>query len=161
VYYFNGDAQQLRRVPLNGGESKPLAKAEIPDSSIIGVFDLSPDGRLLAYLVGVGETGTNQKIVLFNLTSETATQARVLEADQRISGRLQFTPDGKALAYPVRDKGVDDIWIQPLSGPSPGRKLTDFKSEQIADFHWSPDGKVLGVLRSDTDSDVILIQEKN
>src|SRR5215469_1458735 len=161
VYYFSGDTQQLRRVPLNGGESEPLAKAEIPDSTIIGLFGLSPDGRMLAYPVGVRERGTNQRIVLFNLTSETATQARVLEAHQRISGRVQFTPDGKALTYPVRDKGVDDIWVQPLSGQPPGRKLTDFKSEQIADFHWSPDGKVLAVLRSDSDSDVVLIQEKD
>jgi len=161
VYYFNGDTQQLRQVPLNGGESEPLATTEIPDSTIIGLFGLSPDGRLLAYPVVVGETGTNQKILVFNITSETATQARVLEADQRISGRVQFTPDGKALAYPVRDKGVDNIWIQPLSGSSLGRKITDFKSEQIIDFHWSPDGKVLAVLRSGTDSDVVLIQEKD
>ena len=161
VYYFNGDTQQLRQVPLNGGESEPLATTEIPDSTIIGLFGLSPDGRLLAYPVVVGETGTNQKILVFNITSETATQARVLEADQRISGRVQFTPDAKALAYPVRDKGVDNIWIQPLSGSSLGRKITDFKSEQIIDFHWSPDGKVLAVLRSGTDSDVVLIQEKD
>ena len=161
VYYFNGDAQELRRVPLNGGESQPLTNTLVPDSAIVGHFGLSPDGILLAYPVIVGGTGTNQKILIFNLSSETASRPRVLEAPQRISGGVQFTPDGKALAYPVRDKGVDNIWIQPLSESSLGRRITDFKSEQITDFRWSPDGKILAVLRSSTDSDVVLIQEKD
>jgi len=160
VYYFNGESQQLRRVPLNGGKSELLTKAEVPDSAIIGLYGVSPDGKLLAYPVLVGERGTNQKIVIFDLTSEPASQVRVLEADPRISGRVRFTPDGKAVAYPIRDKGADNIWIQPLNGVSIGQKLTGFTSEQIADFQWSPDGKTLGVLRSYADSDVVLIHEK-
>ena len=160
VYYFNGESQQLRRVPLNGGKSELLTKTEVPDSTIIGLYGVSPDGKLLAYPVLVGESGTNQKIVIFDLTSEPALQGRVLEADPHISGRVRFTPDGKAVAYPIRDKGVDNIWIQPLTS-SPRRKITDFKSEQIADFCWSPDGKSLGVLRSQPDSDVVLIREKD
>ena len=160
AYYFNGDAQQLRRVPLNGGNSEPLPIGKIPNSFINAGFAISPDGKLLAYPASIGETGVDQTIALFSLNSESASEPRLLRPDQRISGGVQFTPDGKALAYPIRDKGVDDIWVQPLGGPSPGRKITSFKSEQIAEFHWSPDGKVLGILRSHPDSDVVLIREK-
>ena len=71
---------------------------------------------------------------------------------------MQFTADGKAIAYPITDNGVDKAWIQPLDG-TPGRQITHFTSEQIASFHWSPDGKNLGALRGHTDSDVILLQE--
>jgi hypothetical protein len=53
---------------------------------------------------------------------------------------------------------VDNIWIQPLDG-SAGRQITKFESEQILSFHWSPDGKNLGILRGHTDSDVVLLQE--
>jgi hypothetical protein len=50
------------------------------------------------------------------------------------------------------------VWVQPLDG-SPGHQITKFDSEQILSFHWSPDGKNLGVLRGHTDSDVVLLQE--
>ncbi len=48
-----------------------------------------------------------------------------------------------------------------MSGSSPGRKITNFKSEQIRQFDWSPDGKILGVIQHHNDSDVVLIREKD
>jgi Tol biopolymer transport system component len=73
-------------------------------------------------------------------------------------GGLAFTPDSSAIAYPIRENGVDNVWTQPLNGTS-GRQVTSFASDQITAFHWSPDGKSLGVLRGHTDSDVVLIRE--
>ena len=73
-------------------------------------------------------------------------------------GRLQFTPDGRSLAYVSREHGVDNVWVQPLDG-SAARPITDFKSEQIWSFSLSPDGKSLAVLRGHWDSDVVLLQE--
>ena len=72
--------------------------------------------------------------------------------------RLQFTPDGKSVAYVGRENGVDNVWLQPLDG-SAGHAITDFKSEQIWAFSLSPDGKSLAVLRGHWDSDVVLLQE--
>ena len=62
------------------------------------------------------------------------------------------------MAYAIRENGVDNLWIQPLDG-SPGRKITNFNAEEIAAFHWSRDGKTLGILRGHVDSDVVLLQE--
>lgn len=42
---------------------------------------------------------------------------------------------------------------------SPGRQITNFTSQQITSFHWSPDGKSLGVLSNHPESDVVLLQE--
>jgi len=84
-----------------------------------------------------------------------------VEADERISsGDLSFAPDGKAVAYPIRESGVDNIWVQPIGGTQ-GKQATSFTSEQIFTFRWSPDGKSLAVLRGHTDSDVVLIRESN
>jgi len=84
-----------------------------------------------------------------------------VEADERISsGDLSFAPDGKAVAYPIRESGVDNIWVQPIGGTQ-GKQATSFTSEQIFAFRWSPDGKSLAVLRGHTDSDVVLIRESN
>ena len=92
----------------------------------------------------------------------------MLEPDPRIvngSGSgvfvndLNFTLDGKAVAYIIRDKGVDNIFVQPLDG-TPGQQITNFADENIVKFRWSPDGKTLAVLRTHNTSDVVLLHEK-
>jgi WD40 repeat protein len=160
VYYL-ADAKQLWRVPLDGS-GKPEA---IPGSGVAGAFmagrgmGVSPDGKTLAYLVELvnpgNPTGT-EKIALLDVA--TLSSPRLLEVNPRISKGVQFTPDGKAVAYPISENGVDNVWIQPLDGTR-GRQITHFNSEQILSFHWSPDGRTLGILRGHTDSDVVLLQE--
>jgi len=83
----------------------------------------------------------------------------LIRGTSRVSLRL-FEADGKAVAYPIRENEVDNIWVQPLDG-SRGRQITNFDSEQILNFRWSPDGKSLCILRGHTDSDVVLFQESN
>jgi hypothetical protein len=41
---------------------------------------------------------------------------------------------------------VDNIFVQPLDG-SPGRQVTDLTSENISQFQWSPNGKILAGAR--------------
>src|SRR5271170_5551738 len=94
------------------------------------------------------------KIALLDLSS--LKNPRLLDANPRISAGPLFTPDGKAVAYPVRENGVDNVWLQPTDG-SLGHQITKFDSEQILSFHWSLDGKNLGILRGHTDSDVVLL----
>jgi uncharacterized protein with WD repeat len=38
--------------------------------------------------------------------------------------------------------------------------LTSFKAEHIWDYHWSPDGSRLAMVRGHTDSDVVLIRSQ-
>lgn len=40
----------------------------------------------------------------------------------------------------VRDKRVDNLYLQPLDGGA-GRQLTIFTSLKIYSYQWSPDGK--------------------
>jgi serine/threonine protein kinase/Tol biopolymer transport system component len=160
VYFFR-DVQRLWRVPLDGsGKAEAIPGSAVPNTFQAGRgMGISPDGKTLAYMVKYlnqeTEVGTI-KIALLDLT--TLNTPRLLDANMHISAGPQFTPDGKAVAYPVRENGVDNVWIQPVDG-SPGRQITEFDSEQILSFHWSPDGKNLGILRGHTDSDVVLLQE--
>jgi len=82
----------------------------------------------------------------------------MLDPDPRIADAPQFTPDGKAIVYSIRENGVDNLWLQPLDG-SRGRQITNFQSDAIRIFQFSPDGKTLGVLRSHTESDVVLLRD--
>ena len=159
--YFARGVEHLWRVPLDGSSKpEPIPGSEVPKAFQTGRgMGLSPDGKTLAYLIKYlnpeKEEGTI-KIALLDLT--TLKNPRLLDANDHISAGPIFTPDGKSVACPVRENGVDNIWIQPIDG-TPGHPITHFTSEQIQSFHWSPDGKYLGILRGHTDSDVVLMQE--
>ena len=80
-----------------------------------------------------------------------------MEYDPRPNGQLRFSPDGKAIVYPSREKGADNLWRQPLDG-GPSRRLTNFTSLKIYSYQWSPDGKSLVLVRGDSPSGLVLIQ---
>jgi len=73
-------------------------------------------------------------------------------------GPVVFSSDGKGVIYPIRDGETDNLWLQHLDG-SPGKQITDFKSERIRDFDYSLDGKRLALIRGRRESDVVLIHE--
>ncbi len=150
VYYWDPyDGANVLRVPLDGS-GKPEAvpgSSSISSPALTGPGVVSRDGKTLARVVQVLNPKTQDyqnKIALLNLESSTA--VRMLDVSEHLEESIdtwagaEFTPDGKAVAYTIRENGVDNIWMQPLDG-SVGHQITNFKSEQISLFHWSPDGE--------------------
>ena len=79
--------------------------------------------------------------------------------DQRaLPGQIAFTPDGKSVAYLVREKGVDNLWLQPLDG-GPYHQMTHFTKDQILRFVFSPDGTKLAIERGAQESDAVLFHD--
>jgi eukaryotic-like serine/threonine-protein kinase len=159
VYYWQ-NVKHLARVPLDGsGTSEPIPGSGVENAFLAGRgIGISPDGKMLVYVVGLQSAPgpSTGKVALLDTTI--LRSPRILDTNPKISKGVQFTADGKSVAYPVKENGVDNVWIQPLDG-SPGHQITHFRSEQIQSFHWSPDGKKLGILRGHADSDVVLLQE--
>jgi len=152
VYYsdvFNG--AKLMRVPLDSG--KPERLSELP---AYNPFDISPDGKLLAFTTFLH--GGTRQLALLLVDSPQSAKLLDLQRPASSSQAVRFTPDGKAVVYPFHIQDADNLWLQPLDG-SPGKPITNFQSERIRDFHWSFDGKQLGLIRGHTDSDVVLLQE--
>ncbi len=153
VYYsdlFNG--AKLMRVPLEGGKSEKLS--ELPAYR----FDISPDGKLAAFDTFIPPSVAKKQLALVPLDSPQSAKIVDLHRPTTSLGTVRFTPDGKAVVYQFREQDADNLWLQPLDG-SPGKQITNFKSEQITDFHWSFDGSKLGMIRGHTDSDVVLLEE--
>ncbi|MGC1161232.1 MAG: hypothetical protein WA881_03910, partial [Candidatus Sulfotelmatobacter sp.] len=161
AYYYDQVAGRISRMPLDSsGKAEAVPGSVVPNSFVASAgFGLSSDGTVLAYLVEVVDPVTQngkEKVALLDIGSAAP---RLVDADPRVTrAGVQFTPDGKSVAYAIHENGVDNMWIQPLDG-SAGRQITNFTSEQITSFHWSPDGKNLGVLRNHSESDVVLLQE--
>jgi serine/threonine protein kinase len=150
VFYSDiSNGSKLTKVPLDGG--KPERLSELP---VFG-FDISPDGKLAAFATFGSSSPKRQ---LASLPVDSPQNTKLLELQRPSQGLARFTHDGKAVVYPFRDQDADNLWLQPLDG-SPGKQITNFKSEQITDFHWSFDGSKLGMVRGHTDSDVVLLQE--
>jgi len=150
VYYNDlTDNGKLMRAPLEGGKAEQMS-----DSPASG-FDISPDGKFAAFH-SFASPNPRERLVLVPV--DTPQNARTMELQRPVQGAVRFTPDGKAVVYPFRDQDAQNLWLQPLDG-SAGKQLTNFKSELIADFRWSPDGSQLGVTRGHTDSDVVLIRD--
>jgi len=151
---FGEDVRQggkLMRVPLQGGSSEVVS--QVP---IVSALDVSPDGALAAFMTfGDGNSG-NDRIVVVDVAS--GQTRKLLNFEKPHSSQIQFSRDGQAVVYSLPGKGFDNLWLQPLDG-SPGHQLTDFDALQILDFHWSLDGKRLGVVRGHTDSDVVLLRD--
>jgi serine/threonine protein kinase len=161
VFYYDASAQGIMRVPLDpSGKPEALPRSSDFQGFIVwSNMEMSTDGNSLAYVVEVADKetpGSTRKIALLDL--ESSTSPRLLDANSHISGGVQFTPDRKAIAYPTRENGADNVWVQPLDG-SAGHQITNFKSDRIIQFHWSPDGSKLAVLRVHSESNVVLIQE--
>ncbi len=163
VYYIDATKPQPMRVPLNGGAMEPVPGSAVRDGyDAYGNITLTHNGDRLMYLAKVRTPGSKDvqlKAVIVALAGGTP---QLVDVDQQIGYPPQFTPDGGGIAYPIRDTverdSADNIWVHPLDG-SPRRRITNFPSDGTRVFYWSPDGKTLGVLRTRTDSDIVVLRE--
>jgi len=150
IYSPNGpDRSVIWKVPIDGGEPAPLIK----DKGIRPNAAVSPDGKLIACNYQE-QLGAPLKIAVFSF--EGGPPAKILDIPGGLGRRIRWTVDGRALTYSDEQRGVANIWSQPLAGGSP-KLLTNFTDGQIISFAWSRDGKELSVTRGSTISDVVLI----
>src|SRR5258708_5957683 len=149
VFYVDrGDNKAIKRVSVEGGEPETVMREALWGWSV------SPDGKTI---VSTEVRELDHRLVLrFDSVEDKKTNYHDL--DPRASPPLAFTPDPKAVVYLVREKGIDNLWEQPLDN-SPPRQLTHFVSEQIARFRFSPDGTKLAIERGHVESDAVLLRD--
>jgi serine/threonine protein kinase/sugar lactone lactonase YvrE len=152
VYYMDNRAGRMMKISIDGG-----AAVKVTDMSISGLFDISPDGGTAAFGMIDHANGHEERLVLLDTTTGQVRKLMKFERE-RMGFFIRLSPDGKSVVYPVRENGTDNLWQQPLEG-SPGKRLTSFKAEHIWDYHWSPDGSKLAMVRGHTDSDVVLMRD--
>ncbi len=166
VYFINNNPDRIRRVSIDGGAVEDVPGTTIPNS-IYGGFaaHISPDGSKIAIVMTEATQaqsvagGMDEKIALVSLDPASKGARQLITPNAHITGSVHFTPDGKFLAYAVRENGVDNVWVQPIDG-GPGHYITKFPSDQSrGGFAWSPDGKTLAILRGRLDSDVVLLRD--
>jgi eukaryotic-like serine/threonine-protein kinase len=141
----------LLKVSIDGGEALQLYVTRVETYPAI-----SPDGKLLAYVYSNKEEH-QQGVVVRPLDGGPIT--KILDISPARS--IRWAWDGKGLLF---DKGTNitttEIFYQPLSGGAP-KQLTNFKTDEIFWYDWSPDGKYLVCSRGTMTSDIVMITNFN
>jgi Tol biopolymer transport system component len=152
IFYLDTVASVYMKVPIEGGKAERFSSVFAANAE---GYDISRDGKT-AVLGTYDFKAQRPNMALVSV--ESGKGLRTFEYDPRHHGLLRFGPDGKGIVYPIREKGVDNLWVQPLDG-GPGRLLTNFTALKIYWYQWSPDGKSLALVRGDSPSDLVLIQD--
>ena len=173
VYYIDTLVRVMRAPADGAGTPEEVRGSRIPNTfEYLGNIDFASDGRRFLFVdvtIGAGaNTPMRSNLVVGSLDASGDGPPSVLDRDPRFSagitatsiytGGPKFSRDGKALIYDITEKGVANLWLQPLDG-TPGHQLTNFAAGHINGFHLSPDGKWIGVMRENDVSDVVLLQE--
>jgi serine/threonine protein kinase len=150
VYYVdNIDNRYVKRVPIDGGSSETVVKYSV------GAYALSLDSKEVASYE-VRELDHKLMLRIDNVDTGKLTYSDI---DQRaLPDDLEFAPDGKGVVYIVREKGIDNLWLQPLNG-SAHKQLTHFKKNRILRFAFCPDGSNIAIESGDAESDVVMLHD--
>jgi serine/threonine protein kinase len=149
VLYVNADAgSTLWKVPIDGGEPVQVTDYYAYKPSV------SPDGKWIAALF----IETKAKRYYASIIPFEGGKPGV-QFDFPLSRmRFVWTPDSRALIYIVTRGGVSNLWRQPIDGGKP-TQITDFNSDQIFWFDYTPDHRQLALARGTQTSDVVLIND--
>lgn len=149
----------IRKVSTDGGS--PI---ELVANGELCYPQLSPDGKTVGYFFK-DEQSLRPKIGIIKFDDGTLVKTIDLPLTA-LSGSYDilfyrgwhWSPDGRAVVYINTLGGVSNLWSQPLEGGSP-RQITNFKSDRILTFAYSPDGRQLALARGSHTSDAVLISE--
>ncbi|MFN3694857.1 MAG: TolB family protein, partial [Ignavibacterium sp.] len=101
----------------------------------IGSYDISPDGKTLAFTLTSYSFDTNKGNTDIYLIDSDGKNLRPLKNSDKNEGEPKFSPDGKSIAF-TRD---GQIWLCNIDG-SNEKQLSDIYTE-ASGIKWSSDGK--------------------
>jgi Tol biopolymer transport system component len=141
-----GNERTLWKIPIDGGTPVLLR-----DEPTVG-FAFSRDGKWIAC------SGADDPRKLLILPIQGGPPSKTFDAPPGVHlGLVDWAPDGRSLTFSANQKGMSDVWAQPLAG-GPPKQLTDFETGGILSLAWSPDGKHLAFVRyRPSISDAVLV----
>jgi Tol biopolymer transport system component len=159
VVYENAEGIEIRlmRVPATGGMPQKLNDLNMKWPKF------SPDGRQIAALYYTDPAAV-PKLALIPAEGGAPTQVIDLPKDLFFGAppkNLDWTADGRSIIFPAVEKGVTNLWIQPLGTtqgkPAPPRQWTHFSANGVNRFAISPDGKQIVLARDASTTDIVLV----
>ncbi|MDX1646005.1 MAG: S9 family peptidase [Longimicrobiales bacterium] len=148
-----GEWNDLWRIDVETKEETRLTERE----HRIGSFDVSPDGRWIAFAARDENRRNQQYLSEIHLLDVQSGELRELTSNLAPESRLTWSPDGRRLAYeaPSDDEWelrLDKLWTMDVE-TGETRMISGAFEGSIRDFVWTPDGSDLlfgGLQRTNT-----------
>ena len=133
---------------------KPISAADLAQIRGVGDVEISPDGALVAYTLGVprkpGVDDNGPAWTELWVVGRDGKNARGFVTGKVNVSAIRFSPDGALISY-LAKRGDDkqrQVWALPLAGGE-SFKLTAAKSDVEA-YDWRPDGTSLAYVAADS-----------
>ncbi len=153
--YKHGPPVTVWRAPLEGGGDPE--RVRLPEGAQAATPFISPDGRLVAYNYRTAEPGSQWQIAVFPFEGGDR-PVKVFEVVGSPVRQVRWTPDGRAVCHIETRQNVSNVVCLPLDGRPPF-PVTDFNSNFIDAFDFSPDGRRLALSRGSGSSGVVLVSD--
>ena len=148
---WNGKHSAIWKVPLTGGSQVQLTDYES------GAPVFSPDGKSIACELPSDSRAKLGSIAIISAEGGQPVKSFQVMPFEYSYQTIHWTPDGQAVVFIKGEKGVFNLWQQPISGDAP-QQLTNFQSGAIWNFAYSHDGKRIFLSRGTAFVDVVLIK---
>lgn len=148
---FASGQPTLWRVSVRGGEPTQLT------NGFTMLPAVSPDGKWIACYYWDGQNKFQPKIAV--IPAEGGSPAKIFDTVPSNMRPIKWAADGRSVTYIDQQNGASNIWSMSLEGGQP-KRVTNFTSERLFSFGWSPDGKDLACSRGVITNEVVLFTEK-
>ncbi len=157
--FFDFTTNSVKKLRLANGKVETLVPAERrPDSGTA----LSSNGQqLLVFTAGSGGLAGRAALSVVSMEDGQTIQQIPIPGAPKWPAAV---PGGQYVSYLARERGADNIWLQPLAG-GPARQLTHFAlnhqtGSRIISMAWSPGGKWVAIVHVTDRADIVLLKDQ-
>ena len=149
---WRSGTQVYWKVPSEGGEAERVTEVPTP------LARFSPDGKSIATVQFVKGGTPPWQLAVVTIDGSSAPKIIAPPTHFNLRSSIAWTLDGRAIIVNSDQRGVGNLWSQPIDGGAP-KQITNFTSDLISNFAISHDGKRLAISRGNSSLDVVLIKD--